>query len=58
MKSAAKLKLVDKARETPPDTSYEARHRQHIMNRDWATMHIAADRRAPFAFILAKQEWR
>lgn len=32
-----------------PDLSYEWRDRQRIRSRDWAAVHIAADRRAPVA---------
>lgn len=38
----------------PPDTSYEAKERQRIMARDWAAVHISADRRSPFATVLGR----
>ena len=33
--------------EPAPDMSYEWRDRQRIRAKDWARVHIAADRRAP-----------
>lgn len=34
-----------------PDLSYEWRDRQRIMRRDWARVHVAADRREPLPFF-------
>jgi hypothetical protein len=32
--------------EPAPDMSYEAAQRRHIASRDWAKVHVTADRRA------------
>jgi hypothetical protein len=45
------LHVVKDAPEEAPDTSYEAEQRKRIMSRDWAAVHVSADRRAPFASI-------
>jgi hypothetical protein len=53
MTASAKLHMVEPGVETvaepppPPDMSYEHRQRLHIASRDWAAVHVAADRRAP-----------
>lgn len=42
----------------PPDLSYEARERRHIMARNWNAVHIAADRRAPISLAdRIKRAW-
>lgn len=44
---ATALRLVGAPEDRPPSTDYEWQERQRIGARDWAAIHIAADRRAP-----------
>lgn len=45
--------------EPQPDTSYEHRERQRIAQRDWAALHVAADRRSPLGFLdRIRRTWR
>lgn len=55
LKTAPKLRVVTD--EPPPDLSYEWRDRQRIAARNWATVHIQADRRAP-VFIPDRPSWK
>lgn len=60
MTATRKLHVVAPERHQPqPDTSYEHRERQHISARDWAALHVAADRRSPLGFFdRVRRTWR
>jgi hypothetical protein len=48
-----------KLHQPQPDVSYEHRERQHIAERDWAGLHVAADRRSPLGFFdRVRRTWR
>lgn len=48
MKPKPTLHAVPKVAEPAPDLSYEAEQRRRIMSRDWAAVHVLADRRRPW----------
>lgn len=54
MSAQPKLRAVPAVAEPAPDTSYEAEQRRHIMSRNWAAVHVAADKRSPFASIVGR----
>jgi hypothetical protein len=56
--TARNLKLVEPAPEPPaPNLDYEWKERQRIKARNWAAVHIAADRR-PFLALGETKKWR
>jgi len=56
--TARNLKLVEPAREPPaPNLDYEWQERKRIRERNWAKVHVAADRR-PFLALGDSRRWR
>jgi hypothetical protein len=55
----ARLAVVPQSAESQPepDLSYEYRERQFIASRDWAAVHVAADRRAPISLADGVRRW-
>jgi hypothetical protein len=51
MKGRATLKAVEAVSEPPPNLDYEHRQRAHILSRNWARVHVEADRREPLHFF-------
>lgn len=53
MTRRANLHAVPDAPEPAPDVYTE--HRRHILSRDWAAVHVAADRRRPFGSVFGRR---
>jgi hypothetical protein len=51
--------VAPSSEQPPPDLSYEWRERQRIAERDWASVHVAADRRPALPwFEQRRRTWR
>lgn len=59
-RSQAKLRSVAPAAPAPePSLAYEWQERQRIARKDWAAIHIHADRARPFDFVRRiARHWR